>query len=510
MGKKPGIWKEIIISLCTSVMLSLSFPPFEMPIFAWIAFVPLFSVIKDKHPSRAFFIGLISGFLFYCILMYWLVETMEHYGNINIVLSILIFIILVIYLSLYWAVFTFTVSRFMKDSSTMIFAPPLWVMLEYLRAHIFTGFPWELLGYSQFSNLTIVQIADITGPYGLSFLIMFFNTLIYEMIANPSRERKPFFIKAASVFVILYLLVYAYGKYALSKYDKFIGPYSVSIIQGNIDQSLKWDKKFRQSTINIYERLTMGSLSRNPDLIVWPETAAPFLYNVEKEYRNKIEDIVKRSGRFLLTGSPSVRVEGDKVELFNSAFLIDPSGSTIEQYDKIHLVPFGEYVPLKRILFFIKPMVEAAGDFKSGSRYVVFDMDGKKFSVIICFEAIFPELCRRFVKAGAEFLINITNDAWFGKTSAPYQHLSMVTFRAIENRVFIVRAANTGISAIINPAGRILASTDLFKEAILTGGIDMRKEYTIYSRWGDVFAWICICLFSYTMIKFLRIKSGGK
>ncbi len=398
----------------------------------------------------------------------------------------------------------------MKNTSTIIIAPSLWVVLEYLRSHIFTGFPWELLGYSQFSNLTIVQIADLTGPYGISFIIMFFNTLIYEMIANPWKDRRTYFLKSASVFAVIYLLVYLYGIYALFKYDEISGIYRVSIIQGNIDQSLKWDKNFRESTINIYERLTMSSLNRDPELIVWPETAAPFFYNIEKEYRDRIENIAKKSGRFLLTGSPSVKMGNGKPELLNSAFLIDPSGKTIDGYDKIHLVPFGEYVPLQRILFFIKPLVEAAGDFKSGSRYVVFDADGKKFSVVICFEAIFPELCRKFIKAGAEFLINITNDAWFGETSAPYQHLSMVVFRAIENRVFIVRAANTGISAIINPAGRIVTRSELFKEAVLTGEIGMRSGYTIYTRAGDVFAWICIGLFVYLMIKFLRTKSGGQ
>jgi len=265
----------------------------------------------------------------------------------------------------------------------------------------------------------------------------------------------------------------------------------IGLIQGNIDQSIKWDESFQKETLKIYEKLSSRVAEGKPDLIIWPETATPFFFQDAKEYQPFILDIPKKTNAFLLFGTPSYKIEKGKINHYNSAYLISTSGELNGRYDKIHLVPFGEYVPMQNLLFFIGSLGEGIGDFKSGKEIFNFPLPQGKFGVLICFEIIFPDLCRKFVKDGADFLVTITNDAWFGRTSAPYQHFSIATFRAIENRVFIARAANTGISGFIDPKGRILKQGAIFTEEAMNGTIRLSNEKTFYTLYGDVFAWIC-------------------
>ena len=242
-------------------------------------------------------------------------------------------------------------------------------------------------------------------------------------------------------------------------------------------------------------RFTRGSTLKvaqeKPDLILWPETATPFFFQDAKEYQPLVLDIPINTKAFLLFGSPSYKIEKGKVNHYNSAYLASPSGQIIGKYDKIHLVPFGEYVPLSELLSFIGSLGEGIGDFKSGQEIFNFSLPQGKFGALICFEIIFPDLCRRFVKQGADFLVTITNDAWFGRTSAPYQHFSIAAFRAVENRVFVARAANTGITGLIGPTGKILKQGAIFTEETMTGTIHLMKEKTFYTHYGDVFAWVC-------------------
>jgi apolipoprotein N-acyltransferase len=263
------------------------------------------------------------------------------------------------------------------------------------------------------------------------------------------------------------------------------------LVQGNIDQSIKWDESFQKETLKIYERLSSKVSEGKPDLIIWPETATPFFFQEASEYQPLILDIPERTKAFVLFGSPSYKIEKGKVNHYNSAYLASPAKELVGMYDKIHLVPFGEYVPLSNLLFFIGSLGEGIGNFKPGKEIFNFSLPQGKFGVLICFEIIFPDLCRRFVKDGADFLVTITNDAWFGRTSAPYQHFSMATFRAIENRVFIARAANTGISGFIDPSGRIVKQGGIFTEEAMNGMIRLSSEKTFYTLYGDVFAWIC-------------------
>jgi apolipoprotein N-acyltransferase len=264
----------------------------------------------------------------------------------------------------------------------------------------------------------------------------------------------------------------------------------IGLVQANIDQSIKWDGSFQKETLNIYERLSFRVAEGKPDLIIWPETATPFFFQDEKAYQPMILDLPKKTNAFLLFGSPSYKIEKGKVNHFNSALMVSPSGELVGKYDKIHLVPYGEYVPLGEIIS-LGSLGEGIGNFKPGKQIFNFSLPQGKFGVVICFEIIFPDLCRKFVKEGADFLVTLTNDAWFGRTSAPYQHLSMATFRAIENRVFVVRAANTGITGFIDPKGEIVKQGGIFTEETMIGTIHLSKQKTFYTVYGDVFAWIC-------------------
>ncbi|MDP6625310.1 MAG: apolipoprotein N-acyltransferase, partial [Nitrospinota bacterium] len=246
---------------------------------------------------------------------------------------------------------------------------------------------------------------------------------------------------------------------------------------------------YQKMVYETYQKMTLEAAEEKPNLIVWPETATPFYFSNDQFNQKKLLQLGKESNSHILFGSPRHTQQGRNVTLFNSAYLISPEKSILGQYDKIHLVPFGEYVPLRKILFFVDKMVAGIGNFGSGMDHTVFSMPDSKFSVLICFEVIFPDLVRRFVKAGAGFLVNITNDAWFGKSAASYQHISMVVFRAVENRRPVIRAANTGITGIIDSRGKIITQTDIFVRDKIIGNIFPEKSYrTFYTLYGDVFA----------------------
>jgi apolipoprotein N-acyltransferase len=353
-------------------------------------------------------------------------------------------------------------------------------------------------------------MADITGVYGLSFTILLANITLYTVIHQWSKKTFPLLEVTITVLILLGFLIYGYTK--MRNVDRQIlqsPSLKIGLVQGNIDQSIKWDESFQKETIKIYERLSFKVAEGKPDLIIWPETATPFFFQEATEYQPIVLNIPQKTNAFLLFGSPSYKRVGEKVNQYNSAYLAAPHGKIIGRYDKLHLVPFGEYVPLENLLFFIGSLGEGIGNFKPGQEVFNFSLPQGKFGVLICFEIIFPDLCRRLVKRGADFLVTITNDAWFGKTSAPYQHLSLATFRAIENRVFIARVANTGISAFIDPKGKITKQGGIFTEEAMTGTIRLLKGKTFYTLYGDVFAWIC-CAFSIFFIGYTILQNRCK
>ena len=282
-----------------------------------------------------------------------------------------------------------------------------------------TGFPWANLGHSQYLNLPFIQIADITGVYGLSFVVLLVNATLFTVLHQWPKKIVPSREIAFAAVILLGVLIYGYGKIrAVDQQIPHQTPLKVSLVQGNIDQSIKWNESFQKETLKIYERLSLRVAEERPDLIIWPETATPFFFQDAKAYQPFVFDIPKKTDAYLLFGTPSYKIERGKANHYNSACLVSPSGQVVEKYDKIHLVPFGEYVPLGDLVS-LGSIGEGIGNFKSGSKIQNLSLPRGQFGVLICFEIIFPDLCRRFVKEGADFLVTITNDAWFGKTSRP-------------------------------------------------------------------------------------------
>ncbi len=502
--------RDILLSLLSGILLILSFPNYDLEFLAWIALVPLLHSIEGKGLFSSFKLGFLTGILSFLGILYWIIVAVHTYGNVPLILSGFILLLLVLYLSLFIGAFT-SLTRLIQARSGLqiiFFAPFLWVALEYLRSFLLTGFPWANLGYSQYLNLPFIQMSDITGAYGLSFVLLLVNVGLFRVLHQWSKRVFPFKEVIVTAIILLGFLIYGYFRMGVVDEQMIKNPsLKIGLVQGNIDQSIKWDESFQKETLKIYDKLSFKVAEGKPDLIIWPETATPFFFQDAKEYQPFILEIPKKTNAFLLFGTPSYRVQKGKVNHYNSAYLVSPAGETAGKYDKIHLVPFGEYVPMQDLLFFIGSLGEGIGDFKSGKEIFNFSLPQGKFGVLICFEIIFPDLCRKFVKQGANFLVTITNDAWFGKTSAPYQHFSMAAFRAVENRVFVARAANTGITGFIDPKGRIVKQGGIFTEEAMNGMIRLSKNKTFYTLYGDVFAWCC-SVFSIFLLAYVLFKKS--
>ena len=488
-------WKSYVHAILAGVLLALSFPKPGLSPLAWIAFVPLLWSAAEASPRQAFRLGFASGMVAYAGIVYWLTIVMTSYGKLPLPVSAVLTLVMAAVLALYPAAVMWLVrigeSTGVPVAVTM---PCAWVGLEYVRSFALTGFPWASLGYSQYRTLPLIQIADITGVYGVSFLVVLVNVALYGIfrgMANGASLLPSLRPLTGALCLVLATLWYGFETLTTPETGS---PLKVALIQGNISQDVKWDPAFQEKTVQIYERLTRSVASFSPDLVVWPESATPFFFQAEEAYAGRVKSLASEMASPLLFGSPAFMQEGGSLRYLNSAFLVMPSGMVAGRSDKIHLVPFGEYVPLKRILPFVNKLVEGIGDFVPGKSAVPLDIGKARIGVLVCYEGIFPELSRAYVNAGASVLVNISNDAWYKRSSAPYQHLSMTVFRAVENRVPLVRATNTGISAIIDSKGHFSGMTHLFREATLTGEVTPGKGGTIYSRYGDVFARLCLAL----------------
>ena len=487
----------------------LCFPDFNLGWLAWIALVPFHLALDGAAPRRALWLGWLAGFMAFTGIMSWVVTAMHQYGNMPLIASYPVMWLLAGYLGLYVGLYAAAFAWLMKrlPAAAPMGAPCLWVSLELIRAHFLSGLPWMLLGYSQYQWLPIIQIADITSVYGVSFLIVLVNVALADLMLWGWRryhrqppQSIPWHAPTAAVCALLASL--AYGQIALNNALRPDAPsLAIGLVQPNIDQAHKWDQAYRRDTLDRYATLT-AQAAKDADLIIWPEAATPFLFEDEPIYRVEVAVLVHRHGVPLLFGSPALRrYPNGRPYLLNSAYLLSPDGSIAGRYDKRHLVPFGEYIPLhSSVLFFLDKLVEGIGDFESGTTPTIFTpvvrpgVPQAKISVVICYEVIFPDLVREFVSQGATVMATITNDAWFGDSSAPYQHFAMVVFRAVENRVAFARSANTGISGLIDPSGRIIASTPIFTEQAVTGRLPLRQTLTFYTRYGDVFAYACVII----------------
>ncbi len=536
---------NILLCLSSAFLLILSFPLTEFSFLIWIALIPFFLALDGRRGWAGFGIGYAVGLLFFGTTLFWFIHV-----------TLAGAILLNAYLAVYFAVFGFCYCWFSKRSVAfkLFLYPSLWTALEYVRGHLLTGFGWVCLGQSQYKNLSMIQIADITGMLGVSFLIVMVNVLLKEWVVcwlKKIRESQREIIRLSFVVAAILFLTLGYGVLRPKQIHLSSGG-RIAVVQGNIPQSQKWQRSRWPDIMQKYSILTRQTVSLKPDLIIWPETSFPGFIWEAPELFEDLKNVVGGIQIPLLLGIVTQVNE----KYFNSAFLLSKEGEVVQEHNKLHLVPFGEYVPLRHVFPFLADLVPI-GDFSSGERYTIFSVPGGdlksskslsfpnalvgnpqqmhlgtgpdeaiigppttkgssryegtktfggdnlkrqkrlSFAVLICFEDTVPELSRKFTENGAEFLVNITNDAWFLDTPAPFMHLQAAAFRAVENRRSLIRAANTGVSCFIDPLGRISQPVQddkkkmTFVDGFVAADVQLTQAKTFYTKFGDIFTYLC-------------------
>jgi apolipoprotein N-acyltransferase len=465
--------------------LALAFPRMHWDGVAWIAVSPILVVALLGSVRAAFFWGWLGGFVFFLGLLQWLNFTFATFSAIPFPLTWLPTMALAAYCGLWIALVMAAVSWVgtRSTSAALGLAPFAWVAAEWGRGHLMGGFPWGLLGYTQYARLPAIQIAELGGVYAVSFVILAVNASVGAAVLLPWRRA----VIALTIGVVLLGTTLAFGMWRLREPEP-PEQTRVTVMQPSIEQPLKWDPDQAATTLGIYLALSRRAAADAPALVVWPETATPTPLARDPGLAAILRGLAGNLHTALVVGS--IDVEGrNPVVLRNSAYLLTERG--IEgRYDKMHLVPFGEYVPLSGVIGFVRGWAEFISELEPGSRTVVFPGPPAPFGVVICYEGIFPELVRDFVRNGARVIVNITNDAWFGRTSGPLQHLAMYSFRAVEHRTSVVRAANTGVSAFIAPSGQITRRLGLFERDVMTMPVALRARTTLYTRFGDWVAYL--------------------
>ncbi|HKB10492.1 MAG TPA: apolipoprotein N-acyltransferase [Vicinamibacterales bacterium] len=493
------------LAVASGVLLALSFPKFGHPAIGWIALAPLVASLTGTTLRRALTLGLLTGVVSFTGTLYWITRVMVMYGDLQFWVAVLVNAALVLYLSLFPAFFALITRRLLiaYGRRALIAAPAVWVTTELGRTYLFTGFPWVLLGYSQVTVLPIAQLASVVGVYGVSMLVASVSVAAAATLVPGRRARgvrpirrwwaRQFLQLTPLHFAVLAVIAVAvWGARRAAGGELTRGDViRVGLIQGNVSLRERSDPARLPIIFDNYLRMTRQAIAQGAELVIWPESATPFAFESDPASAARIRALAHDTKVPILLGSDQIApgAGGVPTRYYNSAFLVRPDGTTGGAYRKMHLVPFGEYVPAKRVFFFAAPLVEAVSDFSAGEEATLLPVDAHKISTAICYEVVYPDLVRQFVTAGSELLTTITNDAWFGETSAPYQHFEQAAMRAIEEGRYLVRAANTGISGIVDPYGRVLDQTAIFQPAVVVGQVRFLQTSTFYSRHGDVLAY---------------------
>lgn len=508
----------------SSILLEISMPgDFGWWLLLFVALVPLFRAILYNSPCRSFLTGLLTGFFYYTILLYWIVIVLSQYGGLPVWMAVGALLLLSIYMSLYLAVFCFLTSivsgRYWQKErpiGTLVFiAPFIWVGLDWVRSLFFTAFPWMDLAYGLYKQLYLIQAADLGGHHLITLCIVLVNCLVLYIFEQQQQQVHWNIRFEKRMMMLLCSFLVFVGGYSYLRFNQMSQSLhkgfnaQVSVIQGNIEQDDKWTAENKTKTVKKYIDLSTQALNENmSELVVWPETAMPFFLQQDQLFRS-IGNFVKNKNIWLLTGAPffSQSLQENQKDLktsyYNSAVLVNPDGIILQRYDKMHLVPFGEYVPMRKALPFLEPLVHVITDFTPGEAITTLSFGSLKLGVLICFESIFPDLARTQTELGANLLVNLTNDAWYGRSSAPYQTLAMSVFRSIENRRSLVRAANTGISCFIDPLGAISHQSEIFISTHLTSKVPILENLSVYNRFGYHFGVVCFSI-SFAFLLFCR------
>ena len=487
--------RRLGLSAVTGLLLALAFPKAAFAPAAFVALAPLLVALNGASRRVGFLCGQIAGTLQGFWLLFWVSDVMTRYGGVSLPIALGLTLALALAFGLFVAAFGALQAHVggAFPSRSLLFAPFLFVTCEFLREHLLFGFPWCLLGYSQVDFPEFIQIASFTAVHGVSFILVSASAGLARLFTAPSAFERRMSVTLPALLISGAL---AFGHGRLQHPLAGGGSLSVGVIQASIPQDQKWDEALLQTNIGAHLALSREAIKREARLLVWPESAIGYELDLYPEARKEITDFTGNDGVFLLTGNDDRERDPEgEVRSYVGAKLISPRGDIAMRYHKMRLVPFGEYLPLPSFLSSLLPirrLVQGVSDFTPGARASTAEVQGVTVGAFICYEAIFPSLVRRFPLAGAQVLFNLTNDGWYGTSAAPYQHYAMSRFRAVENHRFLVRAANTGISAIIDPFGRELVRSELMERRALVGEVRGISELTFYARHGDVFAWLVV------------------
>ena len=496
---KPGRYDYLGCAM-GGVLIALAFPDYGMWPLAWIGAAPFLASLPGKSPHHGALLGFVFGLASFGPTFTWMRNTMIDFGHIPEPLAWVVTLLAVVYLSAFTALAGYTLSWIdnkSKGAYTLAAAPFVWSTLETLRTYAYPlEFPWARIADTQYQALRLIQIADITGEEGVSLLIILVNSalaacLLWFTKGKKDGERFPW--NWAIVAAVIFIGSASYGSLRLSDTAKMVTKkVKVALIQGNIDQARKWEESYIEEQVEIYFRRTRQAVVEGAELIAWPETAAPFYFGSGGPYDLFMRDLAYDTGRPIIFGAPYLVWKDQKRLTYNRAWALTPDGAR-SSYDKVHLVPFGEYVPFKKLLWFIEKMVDSVGNIEPGKAMTLLDAGEYKVGAQICYEVIFPAYSRTMTAAGADVIINITNDSWFGRSAASRQSLAMAVFRAVENRRPLLRAAQSGVSAMISPTGEVTAKTGLFVETTLYGEMEITNgRMTIYTLSGGLFGWLVV------------------
>jgi apolipoprotein N-acyltransferase len=469
--------RTLLLCVISGLLLALSFPPYHLGFLAFFCLVPFLFALTKRQTEPSFGLGLVMGLALYGSTFFWIawVTLPGALGAIGL---------LTVFLGLFTLIFHFVLRRL---GALAIWAFPFfWTAMEYLRSLGQLGFPWTSICYSQTEYLPLIQFASLTGPYGVSFWLASINSLVFWSLSRWRRGKYLLLL-----LVPLLVIPYVYGQGIIPK-SPASADFRVALIQPNMGPDIKWDSKYIEHNFEVLIDMTRQTQQEQPDMIIWPETATPCYLMKQRDYHQRVRDLVEELGVPLLTGSPDYAYRGDEeYEYFNSAFFLVPQDPQVQGYTKMQLVPFSEKIPYDEKISLLRRINFGEADFTPGCDHTIFEHPRARFAVLICFESIFPQLAREFHRRGADFLVVITNDGWFGKTPAPYQHAQISIFRAIETRTSIARCANTGVSMIIDPFGRIIHRTPIFVKERVVANLSLQRQDTFYARHGDWLSRAC-------------------
>ncbi len=524
--------------LLSAALQVLIFPLPGLYVFSWMALAPLVLALlrarpagaleiedhlklQPATPAQGFLLAYVSGILWFAGTCYWIFDTMRLYGGLSPAAALLVLILFCLYLALYHGFFGLLLALLAgpghDDRRALVAAPFLWVAVELARTRI-TGFPWNLLGISQINNVALARIAAWTGVYGISFEIVLVNVALAAAFVVPRKKRGPLLVAALAAAVVL-------QSGQLIEAPATVSNRAALLVQQNIPVAANWTRDYYENTLRDLSNLTVNSAQADSsqlepgkisatkiDLLVWPESPAPFLTN-DPLFRSAVSETARRAGSWMVVGAigvPESRSQGPNAPMFNSAALVNPSGEWITRYDKVHLVPFGEYLPFPDLFSFAGGLTREVGQFEAGSSRSPLNAGGARLGIFICYESVFPDEVRQFANNGAQVFVNISNDGWYGDSGAYAQHLNQTRMRAIENDRWILSTTDTGVTGSIDPWGRVVTQLPRKQRAALVAPYALTSVTTFYTRHGDWFAYLCAIISIGALIARFTSRTKGK